>query len=102
MSRVLRTICVLAGVFAVTACGQGQELTESSAAAAVTSPPTTAAPAQTGTSNGVRYSVLIRAVNAKGAGLVSSVAHAVPNAAPLGNHKPKAAGEIALPKDPRK
>jgi hypothetical protein len=65
VSRVLRTICILAGALALAACGQGQDLSESSAAAAVTEPASTSAqpPPQTGMSNGVRYVVTTASID---------------------------------------
>jgi hypothetical protein len=63
VSRALRTICVLAGALAVAACGQGQELSESSAAAAVASSPVATTPSQTGVSNDKRYSVTTTSID---------------------------------------
>jgi hypothetical protein len=63
--RVLPMICILASALALAACGSAQDLTESSAAAAVPAASANAPtpPAQTGTSNGKTYDVTTTSVD---------------------------------------
>lgn len=66
MIGVLRTICVLATAFGLTACARADDLTEPLASAAVTTSPETTTeppPSQFGTSNGVRYGVTTTSID---------------------------------------
>jgi outer membrane protein OmpA-like peptidoglycan-associated protein len=56
----------------------------------------------TGLSNGVRYSVKVRAVNSHGAGSASKTVRTIPNAPKLGTVRHAPSSEVAIPKHPKR